>query len=328
MHITLAPMEGVVDYLMRELLSEAGGLDLCVTEFIRITDTKLPASTFYRLCPELLHGCRTRSQTPVHIQLLGNNPEMMAYSAAKATDMGALGIDINFGCPAKTVNKHKGGAVLLKEPELIHKIVKTVRDHVPSSIPVTAKMRLGYEDTSLVLENAQAIETAGASALTVHARTKVQAYRPPAHWEWIAQIDENITIPVTANGDIWTVADAQRIQSISGCNQIMVGRGILRNPLLAFQIKNNALEQSEESLWQDALSLLQSFIKKVLDYREHSVEQHPYFITNTNRYITTRIKQWLGMMSKSSDQALALFQQIKRLNCSQAISDKLSNLSN
>ncbi len=96
MHITLAPMEGVVDYLMRELLSEAGGLDLCVTEFVRITNTRLPSSTFYRLCPELRHGCTTRNQTPVHIQLLGNNPEMMALNAEKAAKMGALGVDFKF----------------------------------------------------------------------------------------------------------------------------------------------------------------------------------------------------------------------------------------
>ena len=98
--ITLAPMEGVVDYLLRELLTEAGGIDLCITEFIRITDTRLPTQTFHRICPELKHDCRTRSGTPVHIQFLGNNPEMLAYNAAKAARLGALGIDLNFGCPA------------------------------------------------------------------------------------------------------------------------------------------------------------------------------------------------------------------------------------
>ena len=156
MHITLAPMEGVVDYLTRELLSEAGGLDHCVTEFVRVTDTPLPSSAFYRLCPELHHGCKTRNQTPVTIQLLGSNPDMMAFSAEKAVSLGARSIDINFGCPAKTVNKHKGGAILLKEPEHIYNIVKAVRERVPAHIPVTAKMRLGYDDTDLALDNAQA----------------------------------------------------------------------------------------------------------------------------------------------------------------------------
>lgn len=325
MHITLAPMEGVVDYLTRSVLSELGGLDHCVTEFIRVTDTPLPVSVFYRLCPELYHECKTHNQIPVTIQLLGNNPTMMALNACKAVALGAKHIDLNFGCPAKTVNKHKGGAVLLKDPEQIYKLVKTVRAAVANEIPVSAKMRLGYEDTALTLDNALAIESAGADSLTVHARTKVQGYRPSAHWQWISLINQTVKIPVTANGDIWTVADAMHIQKISGCDRIMLGRGIMRNPLLASNIRAGEDLLSPEARWHQTLAVLRQFIYKAVkhDYSPDNTP-HPYFITDINRYIIGRTKQWLSMISKDSEQALALFQTIKRLDCSKEIIKRLN----
>lgn len=325
LHITLAPMEGVVDYLMRELLTDVSGLDHCVTEFARVTDTPLSVNAFYRLCPELYHNCQTRNGTPVTIQLLGSNPEMMALSAVKAASLGTKAVDLNFGCPSRAVNKHKGGAVLLKEPETIYTIVKALREVLPERIPVTAKIRLGYDTTELAVDNACAVEAAGAQGLTVHARTKVQGYKPPAHWEWIAKIKEHTRIPVTANGDIWTVADAANVVGISGCNRIMIGRGVLRNPLLPLHIKQQLTGLSPEQQWRDSLAMLQRFIT-LAKSRADQNSPHPYFITDSNRYIIGRVKQWLGMMGKTSDRALVLFQQIKRLNCSQRISDTLLNV--
>ncbi len=329
-------MEGVIDYLMRELLTDISGVDHCVTEFVRVTDSLLPPSAFYRLCPELYHNCQTRNGIPVTIQLLGSNPEMMALNAVKAVNLGAKAIDLNFGCPSRTVNKHKGGAVLLKEPEAIYTIVKALRQALPNNIPVTAKIRLGYDTTELALDNACAVEAAGAQGLTVHARTKVQGYKPPAHWEWIAKIKGHTCIPLTANGDIWTLDDAANIMDITGCHRIMIGRGVLRNPLLPHQIKQQLTCLSPEQQWQDSLAMLNRFITLAKSSTESSTENstessteqnisHPYFITDSNRYIIGRVKQWLGMMSKTSHQALTLFQQIKRLNCSQRISDTLLN---
>ncbi|WP_422137515.1 tRNA-dihydrouridine synthase [Endozoicomonas sp. ALC020] len=318
--ITLAPMEGVVDYLLRELLTEAGGIDLCVTEFIRITDTRLPTQTFHRICPELRHGCRTRSGTPVHIQFLGNNPEMMAHNAAKAARLGALGVDINFGCPAKTVNRHKGGAVLLKEPELIHEIVARVRKEVPDEVPVTAKMRLGYLDGDLALDNALAIESAGANSLVVHARTKLQGYKPPAHWQELVQLREALSIPLVANGDIFNVEDAQRCREVSGCQDIMIGRGILRDPDLPAAIVASQHSQDLEERWTRTLSLIQRFTEKVVSAPDNPEQEHPYFINNPRRYLDGRLKQWLSIMSKSSDNARELFEKVKRETCLQTLS--------
>src|SRR6218665_3342587 len=223
--VFLAPMEGLTDFYMRDVLTRLGAYDACVTEFIRVTDRLHPARVFFRACPELRTGGRTAAGTLVHVQLLGSEPSVLADNAALAAELGAPSIDLNFGCPAKTVNRHRGGAVLLDEPHVVQAIVAAVRRAVPAHIPVTAKMRLGVNDREYMLDNAQGIEAAGADALVVHARTKTDAYRPPAHWEAIAEIRAAVKLPVMANGEIWTEEDARRCREISGCDDLMLGRG-------------------------------------------------------------------------------------------------------
>lgn len=161
MKVMLAPMEGVVDHLMRDMLTHVGGFDRCVTEFVRVVDQKLPNKIFYRICPELRKGGKTAAGVPVRVQLLGQHPQWLAENAKTAIELGSPGIDLNFGCPAKTVNKSKGGAVLLKETETLFEIVREVRSAVPDEHPVSAKIRLGFEDKSLAVENAIAISEAG-----------------------------------------------------------------------------------------------------------------------------------------------------------------------
>lgn len=143
-NLFLAPMEGVTDWIMRDTLSRLGGLDFCVTEFLRVTKNLHPHKVFLRHCPELLNGSRTSSGTPVFFQILGGEPEPMALNALRAAELGAAGIDLNFGCPAKTVNRHDGGAVLLKSPQRLFTITQRVRELVPKEIPVSVKMRLGF----------------------------------------------------------------------------------------------------------------------------------------------------------------------------------------
>nr|WP_198264286.1 tRNA-dihydrouridine synthase [sulfur-oxidizing endosymbiont of Gigantopelta aegis] len=182
MKIVLAPMDGLTDAYAREILTAIGGYDLCVTEFLRITNTLFPTRVFYRRFPELNINpdsgqkiSHTKSGTPIFLQLLGSDNSAMADNAAKAVSLGAEGIDLNFGCPAKTVNRRDGGASLLKFPDRINQLVYSVRQAVPANIPVTAKMRLGFDDQSLAHDNAQAIQDAGADWLTIHARTKKMA---------------------------------------------------------------------------------------------------------------------------------------------------------
>ncbi|MEW9799186.1 tRNA-dihydrouridine synthase [Alteromonas sp. CYL-A6] len=306
MKIMLAPMEGVVDSLMRDMLTRIGGFDRCVTEFVRVVDQRLPKRTFYRLCPELMTGGKTHSGVPVRVQLLGQHPQWLAENANLAVELGSPGIDLNFGCPAKTVNKSKGGAVLLKEPDTLYAIVSAVRDAVDATQPVSAKIRLGYDDPSLAIENAQAIEAAGASELVVHARTKRDGYRPPAYWDWIARIREHTSLPVISNGEIWSAADAQRCREESGCDDLMIGRGALAMPNLAQTICAGHAPMP----WAEVADWL--------------IRYSGYEITgDKGRYFPNRIKQWCGYLKRQYTEADVLFNDIRRLNDSAQIVDVL-----
>lgn len=258
MKLVLAPMEGLTDPIMRDVLTSVGSFDWCVTEFIRVTDSVLPDHIYHTYCPELLNEGKTAAGTPVHVQFLGNNPEMLAVNAVKVAAMGAPAIDMNFGCPAKTVNRHRGGSVLLDEPEVVYELVKAVRDAVPAHIPVSAKMRLGYMDRNFMMENAHAIEDAGAAWVTVHARTKADGYTPPAFWDQLQPIHEALKINVIANGEIWTNADAKQCQLESGCEDLMIGRGAVTTPDLTQCIRQN----SDEPLitWNELLELQIRFL--------------------------------------------------------------------
>ncbi|MDF0605830.1 tRNA-dihydrouridine synthase [Neisseriaceae bacterium TC5R-5] len=298
MKLVLAPMEGLVDAVMRDVLTRVGGIDLCVTEFVRVTSALLPTRTFLRLAPELTQGGRTRAGVPVRVQLLGADPVCLAENAAKAAQLGALGIDLNFGCPAPTVNRHRGGAVLLDEPELLWQIVQAVRAAVPASIPVTAKMRLGYADKSRAIECALALAQGGADELAVHARTKLEGYRPPAHWEWVARIQASVTIPVVANGEVWTLADYHAIRQQSGCERVMIGRGLVACPDLAWRIAQRS--EAGPRPWRETLPWVRDMFMQCCAKAEDS------------RYPVARLKQWLGLLKRTWPEAGALFERIRR----------------
>lgn len=297
MQITLAPMEGVMDFHMRQFLTQLGGIDRCVTEFVRVIDLPLPSRVFYRLCPELHHASRTESGTPVRVQLLGQNPECLAINALRAINLGSDGIDLNFGCPAKTVNKSRGGAVLLKDPDALYEIVKAVRESVPSQHVVSAKIRLGYDDKSLAIENAQAIAEAGANELAVHARTKEEGYKPPAHWHWIKKIKQSIAISVIANGDIFSFEDAQRCIEISGCDHLMIGRGALAVPNLGNAIKCTALPFT----WQENLQAMETYFQSLR------------VISDKEKFMPSLIKQWLMFMKIAHPEATPFLQSVRAI---------------
>lgn len=288
-------MQGLVDAPMRTLLTSMGGVDACVTEFVRVTHTLLPARTFYRLCPELHHGGRTPSGAPVSVQLLGSDPLCLAENAARAAELGAPAIDLNFGCPAPTVNRHRGGAVLLREPELLHAIVAAVRAATPRQVPVTAKMRLGYDNTTLALDCARALQAGGAAEIVVHARTKVEGYRPPAHWDWIARIREAVSINVVANGEIWTPADARACLASSGSQDLMLGRGLVACPDLARQI----VSQQPALDWPGMRPVVTQFWALLCDYADGAYPQ-------------ARLKQWLALAAQAFPAARNLLEAVRR----------------
>lgn len=300
--ILLAPMEGLLDFVLRDILTRVGGIDRCVSEFIRITDQLLPERVFTRIVPELHNGGRTFAGVPVRAQLLGSDPACMADNAARLASLGPAGIDLNFGCPANVVNRHGGGAALLKEPETIHAIVAAVRRAVPAHMPVSAKMRLGYLDDSRAVECALAIANGGANEMVVHARTKAQAYRPPAYWERIADIRAAVTIPVVANGEIWTVDDARRCKEISGCDMLMIGRGAVVDPGLGLAIKASGSDTPTDAVtWAQLLPLVLDFWH-IVSTRLDSKAQ------------AGRLKQWLNFLRRRFPEAEVAYQALKTIN--------------
>lgn len=287
--LVLAPMEGVTDAPMRALMGEMGSFSFSVSEFLRVSHEVPPLHLFYRHIPELKDGCRTPTGLPVVIQLLGGDAGRLASAALVAVRAGAFAIDLNFGCPAKTVNRHDGGATLLKYPYRIFDIVSTIRAALPPHITLSAKLRLGWDNIDAIHENARQAEAGGASWITIHGRTKEQGYRPPAYWGPIGQVKRALKIPVVANGDIWTLADFKQCRLETGCEHFMIGRGALANPLLSKQIAaelglvNEVAAQANPEIDQWRLWLRRF---------AHWSGGHP---SPTSHYLTRRMKQWLKM---------------------------------
>jgi tRNA-dihydrouridine synthase C len=304
--LILAPMEGLADDILRDVLTRAGGYDWCVTEFVRVSSTVLPHSVFTRISPELKNASRTRAGTPVRIQLLGSDPGLLAANAAQVAALSPAGIDLNFGCPTPLINRNRGGAALLAEPELLHRIVAAVRAAVPAGIPVTAKMRLGISDTSRAIDCACALQDGGIEELVVHARTKEDGYRPPARWHSVGLIRESLRIPVIANGEVWTLADYDAIRAATGCDDVMLGRGAVADPLLAQRIR--AREAGDAvAQWDAVAAMIMDFWAQV-----------------QNKVLPTqapgRLKQWLNLMRRSHPQAEALFSSLRSLRTARDVS--------
>jgi tRNA-dihydrouridine synthase C len=298
--LILAPMEGLADFVLRDVLTRIGGFDGAVSEFVRVSGSTLPRRTYERLCPEVQNGCRTAAGTPMVIQLLGSEPELMGLNAAQAATLSPYGVDLNFGCPAKTVNKSGGGAMLLADPGLLNRIVCAVRAAVPAAVPVSAKMRLGISDTSRAIDCAQALADGGIASLVVHARTKDDGYRPPAHWEWIARIAEAVAVPVVANGEVWTVEDWQRCRAVSGCDDVMIGRGAVADPFLARRIKGAVDAQPSGDDWR-------ALVPHIIDYWE-KMQQRTWAPNAPGR-----LKLLLSYFRRTWPEAIALYAAVRPL---------------
>lgn len=290
--LVLAPMDGVTDPPMRAVMGESGAFLFAVSEFLRVAQEVPPARLFYRHVPELCHGSRTPSGMHVQVQLLGGDPGRMAEAAAIACDAGALSIDINFGCPAPTVNRHDGGATLLKHPTRIRDVVAAVRSASPAHLPVSAKLRLGWDTLDAIYENAEMAVEGGASWLTIHGRTRIQRYEPPAHWEPIGLVRERVQIPVVANGDIWNINEFRRCRDITGCCHFMLGRCAVADPTLPAQIACElglpynppVLNECGETDWPRMLSRLRWY-SSIGGQMSHV-------------HLLCRLKQWLSMASR------------------------------
>ncbi|OOF43250.1 tRNA dihydrouridine(16) synthase DusC [Rodentibacter rarus] len=310
MRVILAPMQGVLDPFVRQLLTEINDYDLCITEFIRVVDQCLPEKVFHRLCPELKNRGFTPSGTAVRVQLLGQHPDYLAENALRAINLGSHGIDFNCGCPSKTVNGSHGGAALLKQPELIYRATQALRKAIPLSSPVSVKVRLGWNDVSQAMEIADAVQQGGATEITVHGRTKADGYRADRiNWEKIGEIRKHLSIPVIANGEIWHWQDGQHCLAITGCQALMVGRGALNIPNLSHVLKSNTTKMP----WVDIQKLLQKY-----------AEMENFH--DSGFYHVARIKQWLRYLNKEYDEANVIFEKIKTCQTAEDLRLKLAQV--
>ncbi len=227
--VMLAPMEEVTDRSFRKICRRFGA-DIVYTEFIsaeairRQVDKSLRKMMF------------DEDEVPVVVQIFGNSEEAMAEAAVIAASYNPAWIDINFGCPAKKVAGKGAGAALLKEPDRMVAIAAAVVRAV--NLPVTVKTRLGWDRDSInILDIVPRLEDAGVQALAIHGRTRSEMYKGIADREWIRNVVERARIPVIANGDIWSAADAKAMFDVTGAAGIMIGRGSIGNPFIFTQIK-------------------------------------------------------------------------------------------
>lgn len=312
--IYLAPMEGVCDPPMRKVLTRHGAYDECFSEFIRVTTELHPHKTFLREVPELSNDNKTESGCPCRVQLLGDMPGSMAENAKRAAELGAKAIDINFGCPSRFV--HHGGSLLLKEPDLLHAIVSTVREALDSSVHLSVKMRTGVLDHAELPTIVKAVAVDGLNELTIHARTRKGMYKKEElDWSVIANILDITNekhIPVVANGDIVDVATSKACEEISKTDRQMIGRaafGILNMPqVLRGEAEPLPLSKTLEINWELAQEL------QAREYPEKNAMD--------------RLKQFLGYAHKYTqglDEFFKVFVRAQSLNEAQQLLDAKIN---
>lgn len=225
-NVFLAPMAGVTDLAFRRACVRYGA-GLVYSEMVS------SKALYYndKKTIKLLNS--TDDEKPLAVQMFGSDPDIMAKTAYMALETGACILDINMGCPAPKIVNNGDGSSLMKNPELIGKIVSEVVNAV--DVPVTCKIRSGFENVN-ALEVAKIIEANGASAIAVHPRTRTMYYSGKADWNIIKEVKDNLSIPVIGNGDIFSAEDAVNMINFTGCDAVMVGRGAQGNPFIFRQI--------------------------------------------------------------------------------------------
>jgi nifR3 family TIM-barrel protein len=277
-------MEGVGDRSFRKAMGSVGGFDEAVTDFLRV-----PSNAHVK---SLACQYQVDEITPIPLaaQIMGSDPDLLAAMAQEIEKRGAPRIDLNCGCPSNTVTGRGAGSSLLRDPTFLHENAKAIVAAV--SIPVTVKMRSGFEDTSLFKENLLAAQESGISFLTLHPRTKVDGYGPPANWDLIAEAKQLLRIPIVGNGDILNVADALRMLSDTRCDALMIGRGSVINPFIFHQIRSHFAGTTFQFSTED----LSKYITAYLDFIPTEIP------------IKTRInklKQLMGFIFKGSPELLS-----------------------
>lgn len=252
-YLMLAPMEGVGDRCFRKAMAQVGGFDEAIADFLRV-----PRNAHIKSLAKEYDSLEI-APFPLAAQLMGGDPALMAAMAVEIEARGATHINLNCGCPSNTVTGRGAGSSLLKTPELLHEIARAMVQAV--NIPVTIKMRTGFEDTSLFKENLLAAEESGVRYIILHPRTKVDGYGPPARWDLIQVAKSILKIPLVGNGDILQVDDALRMLSMTGCDALMIGRGALINPYIFHQIRAHFAKKPYEE--QPLISYFLEYLKEI-----------------------------------------------------------------
>ncbi len=278
-HLQLAPMEGVGDVFFRGAMASIGGFDEAVREFLRV-----PANAHVKSLAKV-YDPEEMAPIPLVAQIMGSDPALMAKMAQELVRIGAPRIDVNCGCPSNVVTGRGAGSSLLKNPKILYAVVDAVVSAV--DVPVTIKMRSGYEDTSLFEENLMAAQETGVQYITLHPRTKKDGYGPPAKWELIAKAKSLLKIPVVGNGDILSVEDALEMLKQTGCDGLMIGRGSIQNPFIFHLIRAHFSGQPFKPKGQDLVQFLKVFLSKL-----------PNCIPEKTR--VNKLKQLLSLIFKSN----------------------------
>ena len=314
--IYLAPMEGVCDAPMRKVLTHYGDYDECFSEFIRVTTDVLPYKTILRDVPELKEDAKTAYGCPCRVQLLGDESEPLAQTALRAVEVGAKGIDLNFGCPSRFV--HHGGSMLLKEHELLHTIVSRVREVLDPSIVLSVKFRLGFLDADELPTIIKALAVDGVDELIIHARTRKDLYKKEGlNWPAIGSIiGQTNNIPVVANGDIVDFESSQQCAQITKTDRQMIGRAVFAMPNIPQVLRGQEQPLSMDKVLQIAWEFAQELESR--GYPEKS--------------LMDRLKQFLGWAQKYDGRLQEFFRTFCRsqgtLEAQQLLEKKISDLIN
>lgn len=244
-------MEGVGARPFRKAIATIGGFDEACTEFLRVPSNAHVASLSRKYDP------LDTAPIPQAAQIMGSIPHLMADMTQALIERGAHRVDLNCGCPSNTVTGRGAGSSLLKTPDLLYEIVKAMKDR--ATVPISVKLRSGYEDTTLFEENILAAQEGGASFVTLHPRTKVEGYKPPAKWEYIKRAKELLNIPVVGNGDINSVEDALAMLEQTGCDALMTGRRAVIDPWIFHKIKGHFKKPYLPTNWEDTENYIRCF---------------------------------------------------------------------
>lgn len=278
-HLILAPMEGVADRPFRKAISLMGGFDEACTEFIRV-----PINAHVESLAKV-YDSKEITPFPLVAQVMGSDPYLVAKMGQELEQRGAHRIDLNCGCPSNTVTGRGAGSSLLKDPPFLHEVAKSLKNAV--SVPVSVKMRIGFQDTSLFEDNLKAIVDAGIDLLTIHPRTKVQGYSGKADWSFIQKAKELTSIPIVGNGDLTSVDCCLKMLEETKCDALMIGRGAVMDPFIFQKIK--AHYENRPFIYD--FSKMELFLTSYLNFLREGT---------SNKMKVNKLKQILSFMFKSS----------------------------